>query len=114
MGDWLDELPLESDRLEEVAPEDDFDPDAYERFLQMSREGSVVLDTTTVLDQQAYQRALQEERRGQRPPGLREATGEEMCMNCTHFDGDEDGGICGLFTFSVGAQDVCDSWDNRD
>jgi hypothetical protein len=110
-GEWLEDLPPETDGLEEVAPEDEFDLREFDMALREGR-GDLVLDQVEPvdLDQQGYKRALDQERRGTKPPGLREATGKEHCGNCSHFDR----GICALYTYSVDEDEWCRSWDAAD
>lgn len=112
MADWLDELPEESGLLLDVALEDEIDEVALDRALRESRgEVTLPLDDSIELDQQGYEEALRDERRGVRPPSLRQAATEEVsCNTCSHFDN----GICGLFTYKVSPDDVCDEWESAD
>lgn len=123
-GEWLDEMPLESDDLEdEIAPEDDFDIRDFELAVREGR-GDTVLDLGPPidLDQQGYALALAQERRGTKPPGLTVATNDgESCESCAHYDPtvstgeqDQDHGTCGLYTYPVAANDVCTEWESAD
>lgn len=84
---------------EGVAPEDEISVDLHAAL------GDVW--ETTPLDSQEYKRALWRERRGQKPPNLHNGDDEERCGNCAYF-GD---GICDKYTYSVKADQLCDSWE---
>lgn len=108
-GEWLDDLPPETGDLDEIAPEDEIDRAAYDEAIRVGR-GELVLGERIDLDldQHGYDEALREERRGQRPPGYKEAVQPgESCGTCSYFDK----GICGRFTYAVDADDVCADWD---
>lgn len=102
MGDWLTDLPLESDVTDMLAPEDEIPADLLMAL------GDVW--ESTPLDTQAYKKALKQERRGTRPPNLREGDKETFCGNCAHYDK----GVCGLYTYPVNASQVCDAWESAD
>lgn len=102
MGDWLDELPLESETTDDVASEDEI-PAGFDAALGDPWE-------LTPLNSHAYRKALRQERRGATPPGLREGTDETQCGNCAHFDK----GMCGLYTYRVKRDQVCNQWESAD